>query len=131
MRQNGQPQLILIATGSEVGLALSAKEQLEKQGYATRVVSAPCLELFDQQDHAYRENVLPSQIRNRLAIEAGATCGWWKYTGLDGDVIGLDHYGASAPAEILFEKFGFTIENILAHAKAMMERNTTATEKRK
>ncbi len=95
---NGKPDLILMATGSEVQLAVKAREQLETEGLATRVVSMPCLELFDAQAREYREAVLPAAITARLAIEAGATCGWWKYTGLAGGVIGLDRFGASAPA---------------------------------
>jgi transketolase len=118
-----EPDLLLLASGSEVQLALRAREQLELLGIATRVVSLPCLELFDEQTDEYRESVLPASVKNRIAIEAGATCGWWKYVGLRGDVIGLDHFGASAPADVIFEKFGFTVENIMQRAWAMMERN--------
>jgi transketolase len=118
-----EPDLLVLATGSEVNLALRAREQLELIGVATRVVSLPCLELFDEQTSEYRESVLPSSVTNRIAIEAGATCGWWKYVGALGDVIGLDRFGASAPGDVLFEKFGFTVENIVQRARAMIERN--------
>jgi transketolase len=118
-----EPDLLLLATGSEVQLALRAREQLELNGTATRVISLPCLELFDEQTVEYRESVLSSTVRNRIAIEAGATCGWWKYVGAHGDVIGLDHFGASAPGDLLFEKFGFTVENVVERARLMIERN--------
>jgi transketolase len=117
------PDVILIASGSEVSLAIAAQALLEKDGVATRVVSMPCLELFDVQPQEYRNKVLPPEIVNRLAIEAGATAGWWKYAGSAGDVMGLDRFGASAPAEILFKEFGFTAENTAARAKAMLARN--------
>ncbi len=117
---NESPEIILIASGSEVEIALGAKAMLEKiEGIATRVVSAPCIELFDKQPQAYREQVLPSSVRARVAVEAGATIGWWKYVGLDGDVVGLDRFGASAPAKILYEKFGLTALNVANRAKAL------------
>jgi len=119
------PDAILLATGSEVSLALRAREQLEKDGIAARILSMPCLELFDMQPEEYRNRILPPNVKNRIAIEAGATCGWWKYTGLDGDVIGLDRFGASAPADTLFEKFGFNVEQIVLSAKKMIARNNS------
>jgi transketolase len=117
------PELVLLATGSEVSLALLARKELERNGVATRVVSMPCLELFERQPQEYRHDVLPPRVVNRLAIEAGATAGWWKYVGSSGDVLGLDRFGASAPGDVLFREFGFTPENVVARAKAMMARN--------
>lgn len=119
----GQPEVILLATGSEVVVALSARELLQRDGIPARVVSMPCLELFDEQPEEYRQLVLPPEVRNRFSIEAGATAGWWKYVGMDGDVLGIDRFGASAPSAVLFEKFGFTAENTAARVKQMMERN--------
>ena len=106
------PDAILMASGSEVEQAMGAKALLKEQGVDVRVVSMPCMELFDEQDAAYRESVLPAAVRARVAVEAGATMPWYKYVGLDGAVIGLDHYGASAPAKLLFEQFGFTAQHV-------------------
>lgn len=114
------PDLVLIATGSEVSLAMDAKTALAEDGIAVRVVSMPSWELFDAQDADYRDSVLLDGVP-RLAIEAGATLAWSRYIGKDGAVIGIDHFGASAPAEILFEKFGFTVENVVAKAKALIK----------
>ena len=111
------PQVLLIATGSEVHLALAAHAQLASSGVPARVVSMPCLEWFDAQDQAYRETVLPPSIRARVAIEAGATLGWWKLVGDRGHVIGLDHFGASAPYETLFAHVGITPEAIVEAAR--------------
>ena len=108
----GQPELIYIATGSEVQLAVQAAEALEAQGRRVRVVSMPCCEVFDRQDAAYREAVLPSAVRARVAVEAQSAAWWWKYVGLDGRVVGMGTFGASAPAGKLFPHFGFTAENI-------------------
>ncbi|MGE0049826.1 MAG: transketolase [Acidithiobacillus sp.] len=116
---NGKPAGILIASGSEVELALAAQGKLAEQGVEVRVVSMPCLELFDAQDAAYRESVLPAALSKRLAVEAGTTGLWYKYVGLQGAVVGIDHFGASAPAAILFEKFGFTVDNVVARFKAL------------
>ena len=116
----GAPELILIATGSEVALAFHAAEELEKEGRKVRVVSMPCCEVFDRQDAAYKEAVLPCACRARVAVEAGCTQGWYKYVGLDGNVLGLDHYGESAPAGLLFEKFGFTVDNLVKVAKSVL-----------
>ena len=115
----GTPDLIYIATGSEVALAFHAAEQLASEGKKVRVVSMPCCEVFDRQCPEYKEQVLPSAVRARVAIEAGATTTWYKYVGLDGKVLGLDHYGASAPAGELFKKYGFTVENAVAVAKSL------------
>jgi len=116
----GQPDLILMATGSEVELATAAAEQLTKDGTKVRVVSMPCVDVFDQQNLAYRESVLPSDVLARVAIEAGSTGLWYKYVGLQGDVIGIDRYGESAPAPVLFEYFGFTVDNIVSTAKNIL-----------
>jgi transketolase len=104
---------ILIATGSEVHLAMEAMRVLQQKGVAVRVVSMPCAEVFDRQPLAYREGVLPLWCRKRVAVEAGVTAYWRKYVGLDGEVIGIDRFGASAPAEALFPYFGFTVDQVV------------------
>ncbi|MEQ4531720.1 MAG: transketolase [Mixta sp.] len=116
----GQPQLILIATGSEVELAVAAWDKLTSEGIKVRVVSMPSTDAFDKQDEAYRESVLPKAVSARVAIEAGIADYWYKYTGLNGAVIGMTTFGESAPAEKLFELFGFTVENVVAKAKAIL-----------
>ena len=116
----GTPDLIYIATGSEVALAFHAGEELEKEGKKVRVVSMPCCEVFDRQSAEYKEQILPKAVRARVAIEAGTTTTWYKYVGLDGKVLGLDHYGASAPADLLFKRYGFTVENAVAVGKAAL-----------
>lgn len=115
----GTPELILIATGSEVGLALKAKAVLEGEGRKVRVVSMPCMELFDQQSKEYKESVLPNAVRKRVAIEALCEFGWSKYVGLDGAAVTMTSFGASAPANVLFEHFGFTVENVVNVAKSL------------
>tara|TARA_R110001599_G_scaffold42551_10_gene128130 strand:- start:322 stop:2364 length:2043 start_codon:yes stop_codon:yes gene_type:complete len=117
----GEPQLILIATGSEVGLAMQAHAKLTEQGYRVRVVSMPCTSVFDQQDAEYRQAVLPLEVGARIAIEAGHADFWYKYVGLDGRIIGMNSFGESAPAAALFEEFGFTVDNILAAADELLE----------
>jgi transketolase len=112
----GAPELILVATGSEVALAMGAAAQL---GDTVRVVSMPSTDVFDRQDAAYRESVLPNACRKRVAIEAGVTDFWRKYVGLDGAVVGIDSFGASAPIEALMPHFGFTVDNIVATARAL------------
>jgi transketolase len=114
------PDLILIGTGSELHLAVEAKTELEKQGHAVRVVSMPSTTLFEHQDAAYRESVLPSAIRRRLAIEAGATDIWYRWVGIDGDVVGMKTFGASGPVNDVMKHFGFTVENVVAHALALI-----------
>jgi transketolase len=116
---DGAPELILIATGSEVGLATQAADALAAEGAKVRVVSMPSSDVFDRQDADYRESVLPNAVRKRVAIEAGVSDFWRKYVGLDGAVIGIDGFGASAPAEALFPHFGFTVERVIAAAKAL------------
>lgn len=106
-------ETIIIATGSELELAMEAKEELNKQGKKIRVVSMPCTELFDSQDAAYKESVLPASCTHRVAVEAGSTMGWYKYVGLNGKVIGLDRFGASAPYKTLYKELGLTTENII------------------
>jgi len=114
------PKLLLLASGSEVHLALEARTQLESAGIPTRVVSMPCWELFAQQSQAYRDQVLPPTVKARVSIEAGVTLGWERWVGSEGASIGIDHFGASAPAEILFEKFGFTCQNVVKIAKGLV-----------
>lgn len=116
---NGRPQIILIATGSEVGLAMQAQAALAKEGIKSRVVSMPCTSIFDRQDKAYQESVLPRGV-SRVAIEAGVTDYWRKYVGLEGAVIGIDSFGESAPANVLFEHFGFTVENVVKTVKEVL-----------
>jgi transketolase len=118
------PRIILIATGSEVAIALEARETLEQAGIATRVVSMPSWELFEKQPRQYREEVLPPTIRARLSIEAGATLGWAKYVGDEGESIGLDRYGASAPGEVVMTRLGFSARNVVEHAKSLVQRRT-------
>jgi transketolase len=116
------PRLILIATGSEVWVVLEARERLEAEGIATRVVSMPCWELFEEQDQAYRDQVLPPACAARLAVEATATFGWGRWVGEHGDVLGVDHFGASAPGERVLAEFGFTPDNVADRAHALLER---------
>ncbi|KOR41429.1 transketolase [Xanthomonas oryzae] len=117
--EGGTPDVILIATGSEVGLAVEAKKTLDTAGLKTRVVSMPSTDVFDRQDAAYRESVLPNAVRKRVAVEAGVTGFWRKYVGLDGDVVGIDTFGASAPADQLYAYFKITAEHVVAAAKAL------------
>ncbi|MEA1031980.1 transketolase [Pseudomonas sp. N-137] len=117
----GEPELILIATGSEVGLAVQAYDKLTAQGRNVRVVSMPCTSVFDAQDAGYKQAVLPLQVSARIAIEAAHADYWYKYVGLEGRVIGMTTYGESAPAPALFEEFGFTLENILGQAEELLE----------
>jgi transketolase len=110
--------VILIATGSEVGLAIGARTLLAEKGIAARVVSMPSTTVFDRQGQAYRDSVLLPGVR-RVAIEAGVTAGWWRYTGLDGAVVGIDRFGESAPGNALFRHFGFTTEAVAQAALAV------------
>ncbi|MGI9164797.1 MAG: transketolase [Pyrinomonadaceae bacterium] len=114
------PKLILIATGSEVSLALEARETLQKEGTPTRVVSMPCWELFEEQTKDYRDEILPPSVNARLAVEAGVRQGWDRYVGLGGDVICLDRFGASAPGDVALRELGFNVENVLKHARALL-----------
>jgi transketolase len=117
---DGVADIILIATGSEVALAVSAAEALATDGVQARVVSMPCTDVFDAQSADYKESVLPTALTARVAIEAGVTGGWWRYVGPAGQIIGLDRFGESAPAEELFEHFGFSTSNVVAVAKSVL-----------
>ncbi len=117
---NGTPDILLIATGSEVALAIDAADALADDGVQARVVSMPSTDVFDAQDADYRESVLPAAVTARVAIEAGVTDGWWRYVGTQGQVVGLDRFGESAPAGELFEHFGFTTDNVVAVAKELL-----------
>ena len=114
------PELILIATGSEVSLIMQAQVKLEEEGIATRVVSMPSWELYEKQDDAYKESVLPKAIKKRLAVEMASTFGWHKFVTDEGDVLGMHTFGESAPAEELFKVFGFTVDNVVKKAKALL-----------
>ncbi|ARU94852.1 transketolase [Tatumella citrea] len=117
---DGQPELILIATGSEVSLAVDAADKLTAEGRKVRVVSMPSTDAFDKQDAAYRESVLPAAVSARVAVEAGIADYWFKYTGLKGEIVGMTTFGESAPADLLFKEFGFTVDNVVAKAKAIL-----------
>jgi transketolase len=117
---DGTPDLILIGTGSEVGLCVQAAEQLASDGTKVRVVSMPSWELFEAQDAAYKESVLPKAMTKRLVVEAGISMGWHKYIGFEGDMIAVDSFGASAPGGVCMEKFGYTLDNVVARAKALL-----------
>ncbi|WP_130830974.1 transketolase [[Erwinia] mediterraneensis] len=118
---DGTPEVILIATGSEVEITLGAAEKLSRNGHRVRVVSLPCTDVFDKQEAAYRESVLPSTVKARVAVEAGIADYWYKYVGLDGAIVGMTTFGESAPADKLFAEFGFTVENIVSHAEALLK----------
>ena len=113
-------KVILIGTGSEVSVALGAAKLLAADGIGARVVSMPSWKIFDEQSAEYKASVLPAGVP-RLAVEAGATLGWWKYVGLDGDVVGIDRFGASAPGPIVMKEFGFSAENVAARAKKLVK----------
>ncbi|POS81804.1 hypothetical protein EPUL_006434, partial [Erysiphe pulchra] len=117
----GQPELIIIATGSEVELAVAIYQQLNYENRQVRVVSMPSTDVFDQQDQVYRELVLPKVVTARIAIEAGITDYWYKYVGVDGVIVGMTTFGQSAPAEELFQFFGFTIDNVLSKARTLIK----------
>jgi transketolase len=115
----GEPQLILVATGSEVSLALEARESLQREGVSTRVVSMPCWELFEEQSEEYRRDVIRDSVP-RLAIEAGVRQGWDRYVGSTGDVVSLDRFGASAPGEVALKGLGFNVENVIDRARRLL-----------
>lgn len=119
----GMPAVILLGSGSEIGILLTAKDQLAAQGISARVVSMPCTSLFDRQPQAYRDEVLPPSVRVRVALEAATPQTWYRYVGLDGDVIALNHFGASAPSKVLYQKFGLTAENVVQHALSLLKKN--------
>ncbi|HEY5403716.1 MAG TPA: transketolase [Pyrinomonadaceae bacterium] len=114
------PRLILMGTGSEVSLVLDAREQLQKEGVPTRVVSMPCWELFEEQSREYRQEVLPPSVPARVAVEAGVAQGWDRYVGPSGAIVALDRFGASAPGDVALRELGFTVENVVKHAKALL-----------
>ncbi|MCL2378001.1 MAG: transketolase [Defluviitaleaceae bacterium] len=116
----GQPDILLMASGSEVELIVGAQADLKEQGIHARVISVPCMEIYNAQDDAYKESVMPKAVRPRLAVEAASSFGWHKYTGLDGDVIGIDGFGASAPAGELFKAYGFTAQHVVSKAKELI-----------
>ncbi|GFO54986.1 transketolase [Geomonas sp. Red276] len=120
--QGGSPRLILIATGSELHLAVAAAKRLQGEGIPVRVVSLPSWELFDEQPQEYRDAVLPPAVTARLAIEAGSPQGWHRYVGLDGSVLGIERFGASAPGEVVMREYGFTVENVAARARELLKR---------
>src|SRR5690606_7541781 len=115
-----QPELILIASGSEVSLILTAAERLQNEGVAVRCVSMPSWELFDAQQQSYRDEVLPPSIPARLAVELGVSQGWHRYLGDRGDTLGIEHFGASAPANALLHEYGFTVNNVVERARALL-----------
>jgi len=117
---NGTPELILIGSGTELELCTKAASELRAAGKNVRVVSMPCVELFEEQDAAYRESVLPASVRKRLVVEASSSFGWHKYSGFDGDTVSIDRFGASAPGPVCLEKFGFTVANVVAKANALL-----------
>jgi transketolase len=122
LKDTEKPDVLLMASGSEVELVYKAADVLAEKGIKARVISVPSMELFDKQSCEYKQQVMPSCVRARVAIEAGSTMCWYKYVGLDGYVIGLDHFGASAPAEKLFVKFGITVENVVEKALKSIEK---------
>ena len=116
----GTPELILIGTGTELDLCVQAAKQLSSQGRNVRVVSMPCVELFEEQGEAYKAEVLPSSVRKRVVVEAAETFGWHKYIGLDGDCVTMSSFGSSAPGDTCMEKFGFTVDNVVAKCQALL-----------
>ena len=114
------PDAIIIASGSEVSLSVAAKEELSKEGIDVRVVSMPCMDIFEKQPSEYKEKIIPKSVRARVAVEALSEFGWGKYVGLDGKTVCLDRFGASAPADVLFKKFGFTVENVVKTVKEVV-----------
>jgi len=117
---DGQPDAIIIATGSEVELAVKAADELTNKGNKIRVVSMPSTNVFELQDASYRESVLPAAVNKRVVVEAGVTDGWWKYAGNAGKIVGINHFGESAPAGLLFKEFGFTVENVIENVEAVL-----------
>ncbi len=118
---DGAPQIVLIATGSEVGITMDARKLLAEKNIAARVVSMPCVDVFQRQDQEYRDTVLPKGVR-RVAVEAGVSDGWYQFVGLDGAVVGMDRFGESAPAGELFKLFGFTAEAVATAAERLLKK---------
>jgi transketolase len=123
---NGRADVILIGTGSEVGLCVKAREKLKGYGIGARVVSMPSWDLFEQQDASYRESVLPAGVKKRVTVEAGSPMGWRRWAGDEGMIIAIDHYGASAPGEEVMKHFGFTAEHVTSAALRLMGRKEEA-----
>jgi transketolase len=121
LKDTEKPQVILMASGSEVSIAMDAAGILEEKGVRVRVVSMPSFELFEEQDDAYKESVLPDSVRIRLAVEAASPFGWHKYVGIDGDVVAMEGFGASAPGDLLYEKFGFTAQHVAERALDLLK----------
>jgi transketolase len=117
---DGTPDLILIGTGAEVNLCIKAAEQLTSEGKKVRVVSMPSMGLFEEQDSDYKESVLPKAVKKRLVVEAASSFGWARYYGDEGDMVSIERFGASAPGGVCLEKFGYTLDNVLAKAKAVL-----------
>ncbi|MFZ0664831.1 MAG: transketolase C-terminal domain-containing protein, partial [Acidimicrobiales bacterium] len=124
----GEPDVILLATGSEVHLVLEARDELAKQGIGARVVSMPCWELFDRQPEGYRNSVIPPSVKARVAVEQASTLGWDRYVGDGGTVVGMHTFGASAPLKQLLTKFGFTPEQVTEVAKQCVSAQRTSTD---
>lgn len=120
LEESDKVDVVLLASGSEVSLAVNAKAKLEEEGIGVRIVSMPSQELFERQSQEYKDSVLPKELRKRVAIEAGASLSWGKYVGLDGDYVTLDRFGASAPGDVLFKEFGFTVENVVNKVKGIL-----------
>ena len=120
-KEEKQCDAIIIASGSEVNLAMNAKTELLKKGIDVRVVSMPCQEIFDQQDEAYKQSVLPNDVRKRLSVEMASSFGWHKYAGLDGIVMSIDEFGRSAPANQVIESFGFTVDKVVENVEKLVK----------
>jgi transketolase len=123
---DGQPEVVLLGTGSELGLCLKAYEKLKADGVRARVVSMPSWELFEKQSREYRDSVLPPAVEARLSVEQGETFGWSRFTGSNGDSIGMETFGASAPLVELQKKFGFTVDAVVGRARELIERTRAA-----
>jgi transketolase len=119
---NGQPRIVLIATGSEVQIAVEARKVLEEEGVATRVVSMPCVEWFEAQDRSYTRHVIPPDVHARVSVEAAVAQTWHKFVGDDGECVSIEHFGASADYKTLFQQFGFTTEHVLEAARRSLAR---------
>ena len=119
---DGNPDLILIGTGTELDLCVQAAKKLTSEGIKVRVVSMPCVELFEEQSESYKEEILPSNSRKRIVVEAAESFGWHKYIGLDGDSVTMNSFGASAPGGLCMEKFGFTVENVIEKSKNLINK---------
>jgi transketolase len=112
--------MLFIGTGSEVELCMNAAQKLFEEGVSSRVVSMPCMEIFEAQSCEYQESIIPASISKRLVVEAGSSFGWFKYYGCDGDIVAIDTFGSSGPAPKVFEKYGFSTDNVVAKAKAVL-----------